>query len=354
MFDITKEAVPYINGYVSIEKISEDFYCKEGDIVFADASEDLNDVGKSIEIINLNNEKLLAGLHTLLGRPKENYFYNGFNGYLFKSSNIRLQIQKESQGTKVLSISARRISNINLYFPTIQEQKKIANLLALIDFRIQTQNEIIENLNTQLQNLSHKIFNEELRFKDDNGNAFPDWQEKELKDICSFYSGGTPRSTNKSFYLGNIPFIGSGNISDSYVDNFITDKALKSSSAKLVDKGDILYALYGATSGEVAISKISGAINQAVLCIRTRENKSYLFYLLKNSKDRIVQTYIQGGQGNLSAKIIKELKFNFPSYEEQIKIASFLDLIDEKLQVETSFLKCLSDQKQYLLQQLFI
>ena len=68
---------------MNIDKISEDFYCKEGDLVFADASEDLKDVGKSIEIINLNNEKVLSGLHTLLARPSEKKFSKGFNGYLF-------------------------------------------------------------------------------------------------------------------------------------------------------------------------------------------------------------------------------------------------------------------------------
>ncbi|NLP59480.1 restriction endonuclease subunit S, partial [Lutibacter sp. B1] len=210
------------------------------------------------------------------------------------------------------------------------------------------------NLQVQLTNLSHKIFTQEIRFKSENGSNFPEWKEKELKYFCSFYSGGTPKSTNKSYYLGDIPFIGSGNISDDSVDSFITDEALKSSSAKLVNKGDLLYALYGATSGEVAISKIRGAINQAVLCIKTTQNKEYLFYLLKNSKNRIVQTFIQGGQGNLSAKIVKELKFNFPCLEEQIKIASFLSLIDEKLMNEMTVLKNLTDQKKYLLQQLFI
>ncbi|MFO0322123.1 MAG: hypothetical protein ACK504_06825 [Bacteroidota bacterium] len=102
LFDITKEEVPFVNEEMNVKRIADDFYCKEGDIVFADASEDLNDVGKSIEIINLHNEKLLSGLHTLLARPKDNYFSIGFNGYLFKSNNIRLQIQKEAQGSKVL------------------------------------------------------------------------------------------------------------------------------------------------------------------------------------------------------------------------------------------------------------
>ena len=105
LFDIAKEKVPFINSAMNIDKISEDFYCKEGDLVFADASEDLKDVGKSIEIINLNNEKVLSGLHTLLARPSEKKFSKGFNGYLFQSSNVRLQIQKQAQGSKILTIS---------------------------------------------------------------------------------------------------------------------------------------------------------------------------------------------------------------------------------------------------------
>ncbi len=84
LFDITKENVPFINQDVSIERISEDNYCKKGDLVLADASEDLNDVGKSIEIVNLNNEKLLSGLHTILARPTFRKMSVGFGGFLFE------------------------------------------------------------------------------------------------------------------------------------------------------------------------------------------------------------------------------------------------------------------------------
>ncbi|MFD2034216.1 restriction endonuclease subunit S [Belliella marina] len=139
LFDITNEIVPFINEEMNIARISEDNYCKEGDIILADASEDLNDVGKSIEVVNLNDEKLLSGLHTLLARPKENIFHLGFNGYLFKSNQVRTQIQKESQGSKVLSINVGRISKIELSFPSIQEQERITALLRLLEERIHTQ-----------------------------------------------------------------------------------------------------------------------------------------------------------------------------------------------------------------------
>ena len=136
LFDVTKETVPFINPEMSIDRISNDNYCQKGDLLLADASEDLNDVGKSIEIVNVDNQKLLSGLHTILARPHKNVFSIGFNGYLFKSNNIRTQIQKESQGSKVLSISTTRLSNISLNFPKKEEQTKIANFLTAVDDKL--------------------------------------------------------------------------------------------------------------------------------------------------------------------------------------------------------------------------
>ncbi len=177
-----------------------------------------------------------------------------------------------------------------------------------------------------------------LRFPEFDG----EWTLKKLKDRCAFFSGGTPTSTNKEYYNGNIPFIGSGNIFDDKVDKFITEEALLNSSAKIVDKGDILYALYGANSGDVSLSKINGAINQAILCIRTKEDKAFLHQLLSHKKNSIVSTYLQGGQGNLSSDIIKKLKFYFPNFQEQQKISSFLSDLDEaitKLSKKKTFLE---------------
>jgi type I restriction enzyme S subunit len=157
------------------------------------------------------------------------------------------------------------------------------------------------------------------------------WEEKKLQNRCTFFSGGTPTSTKKEYYNGNIPFIGSGDIFDEKVAKFISKEALSNSSAKIVEVGDILYALYGANSGDVAISKIKGAINQAILCIRTEEEKGFLYQLLSYRKGKIVSTFLQGGQGNLSSQIIKKLKLNFPTLPEQQKIATFLTDVDEKI-----------------------
>ena len=98
----------------------------------------------------------------------------------------------------------------------------------------------------------------------------------------------------------------------------------------MVEKGYILYALYGATSGEVSISKLNGAINQAILAIIPINgyDSNFIMQWLRNRKKFIVDTYIQGGQGNLSGAIVKSLNLNIPSYNEQYKIGVLLQTVD--------------------------
>ena len=180
-----------------------------------------------------------------------------------------------------------------------------------------------------------------------------EWEEKKLGNVCTFFSGGTPTSSNKNYYEGNIPFIGSGKISDDSVNQYITEEALKNSSAKLVKKGDLLYALYGATSGEVAISKLDGAINQAVLCIRSQEETYFLLQWLLLNKTTVLSTYLQGGQGNLSAQIIKSLSLHLPSKPEQEKIASFLSSVDTRIEQLTKKKTLLEQYKKGVMQKIF-
>ncbi|WP_016989153.1 restriction endonuclease subunit S [Flavobacterium sp. ACAM 123] len=157
-FNISNEIVPYINPEISIQRISEDNYCKEGDLVFADASEDYADIGKCIEIINLNNERTLAGLHTLLARPDLSKISIGFGNRLMKSEKIRNHIMKIAQGSKVLSISIGRMSDLLLEFPSLPEQTKIANFLSAIDEKINHCQEQIDQTTIWKKGLLQQLF----------------------------------------------------------------------------------------------------------------------------------------------------------------------------------------------------
>ncbi len=159
LFDITKEVVPYINSSELLNGFKVDNYCAEGDMIFADASEDLEDIGKSIELINLNGERVVSGLHTILARQTDARLMTGFGGYLFKSKRVRTQIQKESQGTKVLGLSVRRLTKIEVPFPIDKaEQELIADCLSALDELITAQAQKLAMLKTQKNGLMQQLF----------------------------------------------------------------------------------------------------------------------------------------------------------------------------------------------------
>lgn len=185
-------------------------------------------------------------------------------------------------------------------------------------------------------------------------NGFDDeWKSYKIGDISKTYSGGTPSTSKREYYDGSIPFIKSGEINNNVTEQYITEEAINNSSAKKVQKGDLLLALYGATSGEVAISKIDGAINQAVLKIDNEMDNYFQYNYFLKYKEQITHKYLQGGQGNLSANIIKKLEFKFPELKEQQKISHFLMLIDEKIDLLEKKQEEYLNFKKYLMQQIF-
>ena len=158
----------------------------------------------------------------------------------------------------------------------------------------------------------------------------PAWEQRKLGDLTESYSGGTPAAGESEFYGGSIPFIRSAEIAAESTELFLTEKGYESSSARMVKPGDVLYALYGATSGEVAVSRQKGAINQAILAILPRDDcdARYITAWLRKQKGYIVTTYLQGGQGNLSGVIVKNLEVFIPSLPEQQKIGFMLSHLD--------------------------
>ena len=182
IFNIKDEKVPFINSDIDLSKIALENYCEEGDLVIADASEDYSDIGKTIEIKSLNNEKVLAGLHTFLARRKFK-LATGFIAFLFKNHNVKLKVMRIAQGTKVLSISTKRLSKIPLPFPSLAEQKKIATFLTAIDKRLQLLEQKKERLEQYKKGVMQQLFSQAIRFKKDDGTEYEDWEEKKLGEI---------------------------------------------------------------------------------------------------------------------------------------------------------------------------
>lgn len=191
-----------------------------------------------------------------------------------------------------------------------------------------------------------------IRFKWFSG----EWEKSTIGNISTSFSGGTPSVGVANYYGGSIPFIRSGEIAEDKTQLFLTEEGLNSSSARMVEKGTLLYALYGATSGEVGVSKIDGAINQAILAIIPKKGYSttYLSHYLRGKKDIIVGALLQGGQGNLSGALVKEVEVNLPrTFEEQCAIANYLDHLDTLIQSTTKKIDSLKQVKAASLQSMF-
>ena len=158
LFRVGDEYVPYINQNALANGLDDDAFCEEGDIVLADASEDLEDVGKAIEVVSLDGERVVAGTHTILATRRGSVPIIGFGGQLFQSAAVRAGIKKEAQGTKVYGISAKRISAVPVPLPPkVAEQQKIAECLCALDTWIGAQLAKLDGLRTHKQGLLQQL-----------------------------------------------------------------------------------------------------------------------------------------------------------------------------------------------------
>lgn len=370
LFNISKEIVPYINTDVSIERIDKDNYCVEGDVIFADASEDLEDVGKSIEIVNLNDEQLLAGLHTFLARQIEPKLIIGFGGYLFKSNSIRTQIKRESQGAKVLGISKGRISDIKIYYPKKKkEQQKIADCLTSLDDLIQAHTQKLEALKNHKKGLMQILFPQEdekapkLRFSEFENDG--DWISTSVEDNCFVkgrigYRGYTKQDLVKAGE-GTL-VLGGKHIQNQQLDlsdpTFLSWEKYYESPEIMVEINHIIFSQRGSLGDCAIIDREIGkaTINPSMVLIKDIScNPKFLYYVLIGDKiqNEVSKNKSLGAIPMLSQKQIKEFPFLIPKPEEQQKIASCLSALDDLVLAQSDKIDQLKAHKKGLMQGLF-
>ena len=157
------------------------------------------------------------------------------------------------------------------------------------------------------------------------------WITKKLGDVCQTGAGGTPLKSRKDYYEGgSIPWLMSGEVSQGEVlqaTNFITQKGLENSSAKIFPKNTVLVAMYGATAGQVGILRFEAATNQAVCGIFPNEHfvPEFLFYFLLSIKDELIAQAAGNAQPNISQIKVRNTKVPIASIPEQQRIVSILD-----------------------------
>lgn len=341
--------------YTSEEKANELLSCNiySGEIILSKMGDP---VGRACIIPDILKRCVMAsdGIRLVVDEKRYSKY---FIYSLINSIHIRTAIEKKATGSTRKRIGLDELKAVKLIVPQKLEQQKIASCLSSLDEMIAAQGQKLDLLKDHKKGLMQKLFPQEgekvpkYRFKEFEKDG--EWVEMTINQVFGSFSGGTPNTSKKEFYGGSIPFIRSAEIDKEETELSLTKEGLKNSSAKLVNKGDLLVALYGANSGETAISKIDGAINQAILCLQSEYSNAFTYNFLTLRKNWIVSKFIQGGQGNLSGNIIKSISIPFPSPKEQQKIASCLSSLDALITAQTEKIEQLKLHKKGLMQGLF-
>ena len=352
VMDILSEGVinyDNIRGKVNAtEKEIECFGVKDGDLLFQRSSETLEDVGRAN--VYMDNRTAIYGGFVIRGRKIGNYDPLFFK-YLLATPLARKRTCRMGAGAQHFNIGQEGLSKISLYFPSIEEQRKIAEFLSLIDERIATQNKIIEKLQSLIKGLVDELMTVLLK-----GKLYP---------FSSFYikagEGGTPTTSVVEYYTeGTSPFIKIEDLSCKYLTNnkdFITELGMQKSSAWLIPSKSVIYS-NGATIGAISINEYPVCTKQGILGIvpNTNINVEYLYLLMSSSyfSKEISRIITEGTMKTAYLKDINHIKCPLPSMAQQKNITNLTSSIEEKLSIEQELLRFLNLQKQYLLHMIFI
>ena len=305
---------------------------------------------------------------TCAGTVGKCIIYDGQDAY-FQDSNIvwiknsSLQIDnaflynllkrvdwRKLNSTTIIRIYNDDLRNLKLCYPKKEEQLKISKFLSLLDERIATQNKIIEELECLKKEITKRLFSQKA-------NKYNILDSLFIKGKA----GGTPTSTNKEYYNGNIPFLSINDITTQgkyiyYTEKYITQKGLDNSSAWIVPKGCLIISMY-ASVGLVAINCIPISTSQAMFSIQLKDENliDYLYYYLSYFRYRHIHKYLETGtQSNINADIVRSILIPDYGYDMNIKIANSIKSIDDKIKNEVLILNQYTFQKQHLLRQMFI
>lgn len=290
--------------------------------------------------------------HTALVRPNLSIASSKFVANLLstKKYNNILNQQNDSGAKSGLNLST--IRNFGFYAPIKIEQTKIADFLSSVDEKITLLNKQYVLLRHYKKGMMQKIFSQELRFKDENGEVFPEWSETLLGDIATFYNGRAYKQTE--WENNGTPVIRLQNLTGSGTEYYYSNLILP--DHQYCDNGDLLY-MWSATMGPVWWKGPKAIFHYHIWKIVSINGKSvegFLYYIL----DYITQRMLNEANGTTMAHItksgIEKECVYLPSLREQTKIANFLSYLDDKIAAKKTELDKLKTWKQGLLQQMFI
>lgn len=327
--NFTHQNLPFVSE-ADTKRLSK-YILIEGDIVFSR----VGSIDRNV-YVDKNHEGWMFSGRCIRVRADKNKVNPKYLSYYFKQNSFKKMMMNLAVGATMPSLNTKIMNSIELDLLPRENQDKIANILSAIDDKIQINNKINQELEVMAKALYDYWF-VQFDFPDQNGNPYKSsggkmvynpelkreipegWGVEKIENIAQTGSGGTPKSTNVSYYSnGEIPWINSGELEQMVItstSNFITEEGLNNSSAKLFPSGTILVAMYGATAGKVSFLTFEASTNQAICAIMLTDIR--MRYYLKNVIEDLYQYLVKLSTGsardNLSQDMIKNIKVVIPS-----------------------------------------
>jgi type I restriction enzyme S subunit len=333
----SKEIDRFFKG--NINKIIK-YYVKEHDLVLG---MDGSKVGKNVALITKKDENSILIQRVSRIRSKSNSNIIFIYQHIFsKKFHDYVDIVNTSSG--IPHISLQQIKDFQIGFPSLPEQQKIASFLSTVDEKINLLKKQLTLLEQYKKGVMQKIFSREIRFKDDEGNEFPEWEEKKLREVCKISKGV---QLNKEFLTitGEYPCINGGINPSGFTNNFNTRK-----NTITISEG-------GNSCGFVNLIKVDfwcGGHCYTMLNLEQSISMDYLFQFLKYNEVNIMSLRVGSGLPNIQKKDLDCFLISQPTLQEQSKIASFLSEIDETIDKNKNQIRKMELWKKGLLQQMFV
>ncbi|MBU9783699.1 restriction endonuclease subunit S [Staphylococcus aureus] len=329
---------------------------KKNDVLIPSSGETAIDIATA-SCIYLNKGVAVGGDINILTPQKQDGRFislsiNGIN---------KNELSKYAQGKTVVHLYNNDIKNLKIVFPSeFEEQVRIGDFFSKLDRQIELEEQKLELLQQQKKGYMQKIFSQELRFKDENGEEYPEWEEKQLGEVAEIIGGGPPSTKNKLYWNGEINWFSPIEIGNkTYVyssQKKITEEGLRKSSAKILPVGTILFTSR-AGIGKTAILAKESTTNQGFQSIVPRKGvlDSYYVYTISNILKILAEKVSAGSTfSEISKKQMEQLNLNIPMIKEQKNISKFFSKFDNLIEIQERKLKLLKQQKQGLLQKMFI
>jgi type I restriction enzyme, S subunit len=342
VFNLQEIKYSDLNGLVELSQNEINrFSAQVGDVFFTRTSETINDIGMAAVLVENIPDCVFSGF-VLRAHPVTDALNNGFKKYCFSTYSVRKEIVTKSSFTTRALTSGRLLNDVIFHYPSLPEQQKIAAFLTAVDKKIQLLQRKKELLEQYKKGVMQKIFSQEIRFKDEDGNDYPDWEQMMLGEILEY--------EQPTKYL----------VSSTEYDDSYDVPVLTAGKTFILGYSNETTGLFQTDLPVIIFDDFTTAYKYVNFAFKA---KSSAMKILKGSEDVNLKfvyegmNFIKFPMGEHKRYWISEYQFMnlpFPCIQEQQRIADFADKMDLKLNINGKRLSSMKDFKKGLLQQMFV